>query len=492
MSQEFHEHWLSAYLDDELSSEERALVERQLAEDPQTRQLLEDLRRVRGLVATLPNWQGKDFQFDMNRLASSELDDEDDLEPLGSKSDPRAAHRSNDTEKPNTEKPNIARPQPAKPASAGMSPAAWRGILSLAAGILLLVLCVPLFWQRFASRVAMNDAAPGAQARIQSDNIVDGGVGEAMGGMGGGMGMGGGIDMPSAESAYGTMAEATPTPAMPATPAAPAEFDAAQNFSRGSPPGAPAPRSSLPPNIASGGVGGFRGGLGQPSDPAAVSEKTELGMETANMERGRNAPQAKRVESNLEAALSEMGTSGLALNIATENQLMFAKSAAWSDAEVAAALPQLSSVVPGSRKLSEATTAGKQVQRDGSNEWLISNMPPAADVTSFFTQIQTTHALTPIPLGAAESNRITPRDKAMADQAPVDEPAKPMSANKEQTLNGNIVLFVTDSEAKQILSSVLGRSTGGYWRVKPAQSDKPEQPSADGNAKVILLLKQSP
>lgn len=484
MSHEFHEHWLSAYLDDELSSEERALVERQLAEDPQTRQLLEDLRRVRGLVATLPNWQGKDFQFDMNRLASSELDDEDDLEPLGSNSDLRAADKSNDTENP-----NVARPQPAKPASAGMSPAAWRGILSLAAGILLLVLCVPLFWQRFDPPLAFDDAPTGAQA-IQSDNKVGGGVGEAMGGMGGGMG--GGINMPGAENVYGTMAEATPAPAMPATPAAPAEFDAAQNFSRGSPPGAPAPRGSLPPNIASGGVGGFRGGLGQPSDPAPASEKTELGMETAKVERSSNAPQAKQVESNLEAALSERGASELALNIATDNQLMFAKSAAWSDAEVAAALPQLRSVVPGSPKLSEATTAGKQVQREGSNEWLISNLPPAADVTSFFTQIQTTHALTPIQLGAAESNRITPRDKAMADQLPVDEPAKPMSSNKEQTLNGNIVLFVTDSEAKQILSSALGRSTGGYWRVKPAQSDKPEQPSADGNAKVILLLKQSP
>lgn len=490
MSQEFHEHWLSAYLDDELSSEERSLVERQLAEDPQARQLLEDLRRVRGLVATLPNWQGKDIQFDMNLLASSELDDEDDLEPLDSKSDPTAAHRSNDTEKL-----NFARPQPAKPASSGLSPAAWRGILSLVAGVLLLVLCVPLFWQRFASRVAMDDAAPGAQARVQSDNIVGGGVGEAMGGMGGGMGMGGGIDMPSAESAYGTMADATPAPAMPATPAAPAEFDAAQSSSRGSPPGAPVPRSSLPPPsmMAAGGArGALPGGLVQPSDPAAASEKTELGMETANMERGRNAPQAKRVEPGLEAALSERGASELALNTKTDNLLMFAKSAAWSDAEVAAALPELRSVVPGSPKLSEATAIGKQIQRDGSNEWLISNLPPAADLTSFFTQIQTTHALTPIPLDATESNRVTPRDKAMADQVPVDEPAKPMSSNKIQTLNGNIVLFVTDSQAKQILSSALGRSTGGYWSVKPAQSDKPEQPTADGNAKVILLLKQSP
>ncbi len=53
MSQEFQQHWLSAYLDNELSNDERALVERRLQEDAEMRQLLEDLKRVRSLVATL-------------------------------------------------------------------------------------------------------------------------------------------------------------------------------------------------------------------------------------------------------------------------------------------------------------------------------------------------------------------------------------------------------------------------------------------------------
>ena len=63
MQHEFEDHLLSAYLDDELSADERALVEQRLAVDPVARELLEDLKRLRGLVATLPAWQGADLQF---------------------------------------------------------------------------------------------------------------------------------------------------------------------------------------------------------------------------------------------------------------------------------------------------------------------------------------------------------------------------------------------------------------------------------------------
>ncbi|MGN6544305.1 MAG: anti-sigma factor family protein, partial [Aureliella sp.] len=58
MPHEFEEHLLSAYLDNELSADERALVEERLKTDPGARQLLDDLKRVRSLVFTLPRWQG--------------------------------------------------------------------------------------------------------------------------------------------------------------------------------------------------------------------------------------------------------------------------------------------------------------------------------------------------------------------------------------------------------------------------------------------------
>lgn len=58
MPHEFEEHLLSAYLDNELSADERALVEERLKTDPGAQQLLDDLKRVRSLVSTLPRWQG--------------------------------------------------------------------------------------------------------------------------------------------------------------------------------------------------------------------------------------------------------------------------------------------------------------------------------------------------------------------------------------------------------------------------------------------------
>ncbi len=55
----FPEEWLSAYVDDELTDEERAAVELGVAQDPRVAQLLDELWRVRGLVGQLPAWSGR-------------------------------------------------------------------------------------------------------------------------------------------------------------------------------------------------------------------------------------------------------------------------------------------------------------------------------------------------------------------------------------------------------------------------------------------------
>ena len=54
MPLEITDELLSAYLDDELSPDERALVESRLAADPQARQLVEELRTLSGEVRELP------------------------------------------------------------------------------------------------------------------------------------------------------------------------------------------------------------------------------------------------------------------------------------------------------------------------------------------------------------------------------------------------------------------------------------------------------
>jgi len=60
---EFQEEWLSAYLDDELTEEQRQVVEQRLAVDPAAHIMLDDVRRVRAMVAKLPSWAGAEFKF---------------------------------------------------------------------------------------------------------------------------------------------------------------------------------------------------------------------------------------------------------------------------------------------------------------------------------------------------------------------------------------------------------------------------------------------
>jgi hypothetical protein len=58
---EYTDEWLSAYLDDELSAEQRTIVEQRLVADTEAAELLKDLERVRGLVGSLPVWMGNNL-----------------------------------------------------------------------------------------------------------------------------------------------------------------------------------------------------------------------------------------------------------------------------------------------------------------------------------------------------------------------------------------------------------------------------------------------
>jgi len=75
---EFQEEWLSAYLDDELTNEQRQVVEQRLAIDPAAHATLEDLQRVRAMVAKLPSWSGPDLKFAIPAELPGNFDEADD------------------------------------------------------------------------------------------------------------------------------------------------------------------------------------------------------------------------------------------------------------------------------------------------------------------------------------------------------------------------------------------------------------------------------
>lgn len=82
---EFQEEWLSAYLDDELTEEQRLVVEQRLAIDPAAQMTLNDLRRVRTMVAKLPSWSGGELKFNIPaELPDAYLDESADNSADGS------------------------------------------------------------------------------------------------------------------------------------------------------------------------------------------------------------------------------------------------------------------------------------------------------------------------------------------------------------------------------------------------------------------------
>ncbi len=55
---EYSEEWLSAYVDDELTAAQRAIVEHRIAVDAGTQRLLSELQHMRTLIGQLPQWSG--------------------------------------------------------------------------------------------------------------------------------------------------------------------------------------------------------------------------------------------------------------------------------------------------------------------------------------------------------------------------------------------------------------------------------------------------
>lgn len=75
----YHEEWISAYLDDELTAEQRQVVEARLATDPAARALLEDLQKVRNLIGDLPAWKGPGINT-AAVITGADLDEQLDLQ----------------------------------------------------------------------------------------------------------------------------------------------------------------------------------------------------------------------------------------------------------------------------------------------------------------------------------------------------------------------------------------------------------------------------
>lgn len=134
---------LSAYLDGELSEEERARVEQMLAEQPEARQLLDELRALSGGFEALPRHRLEaDFASRVLRAAERELLTEDTLGDAPAAS-PRSAASSSNDGTDSSARDHAIRPAERRPFAIDWKrwrrPLAWAGA-AMAAGLLLMVM----------------------------------------------------------------------------------------------------------------------------------------------------------------------------------------------------------------------------------------------------------------------------------------------------------------------------------------------------------------
>jgi anti-sigma factor RsiW len=93
MTREFPDELLSALLDGELSDTERAKVERHLAENPTDRQLYQDLKSLRGELASLPQATvSSDFADRVVRAALAEAEKHNEARGMVSRAPPVERH----------------------------------------------------------------------------------------------------------------------------------------------------------------------------------------------------------------------------------------------------------------------------------------------------------------------------------------------------------------------------------------------------------------
>ncbi|MCC6510986.1 MAG: zf-HC2 domain-containing protein [Pirellulaceae bacterium] len=535
MSTEFRQHWLSAYLDDELSIDERALVEQQLEKDPATRHLLEDLQRVRGMVASLPRGPESEFKFDFGRLNSQpvEHDDKELVMVMDCAVESNAAARWGEGNWRVSEPPVSGSPvgeSKAAPVSdarvGGSGRIGRRAITALAACTLLAVVAYPFWVQQFAAmEVATSGPAPGASRGGGPASAMDMPHPE----MDGGLGMPGepALGAPATLSAQAgeanVMSKSADAPML-------AESVTAESFSssqaagpRAMAPGSMAPGSPEPMEFGQAAAGGLGGGassrglptpgaLPKPAAPAPAAPMPAAPMtDPSPVANAKQAVEAENANSLIERAAERPGVS----QFFSEPLLVYAHSSAWSEAEVQGALGQVAGFVApeAQQQLKPAQSVVQSAVQSAPS--LVAGLPETAPATTWFEQLQQVQPLTqlhglslmradtgqrPATATGATSAGSTAPDAASAKAASAAEeklpvpvpPVEGFDKNKVQASyrNGSLVLFVSEAEAMKILAAVqspkadqANATNDGppnvdglrYWRVTPAS---PEQAAA--------------
>lgn len=512
---DYTEEWLSAYIDDELSDAQRAIVEQRVASDSEAQRLLNELQHMRALIGQLPSWSGG--LIDHGRVTGGKPQSELSLHSESFEETLEQACRSHDENLQSNPESQTGRVHAA--GDVARRDVSWWRPVALAACLALLTGGGLWWWQSesvttlaTSARVAepqdklldtraRDDAPPlpqlqaapealgvetlGAEASAQMARRSADGMG---GGMDGGMdgGIGGGLIGGTGGGMMGGATEALGG-ARGATPAAPRKAESLSEGMGVAPPSAaglelPLPAEEPAPSLA-------QQPPGRGSADRGAGGGSEL-LRSSVEERGL----AKSSVADLELYLqSKTQPSRLAANAPTPAvQVQLAHSAGWSAAEVTQALQRLAPLL----NVPLAASSGQDAS--GQNDFgraadipiaLIAQRPTTGQSTPLMDVLsQQPVALQPVALSEAKAffGTVLPeqttasRDKAAAGRAADDSAATssaptaaaPFAAGRaaqpagepEATADMNppadarqaaptVALFVLREEAEQILQA---------------------------------------
>ncbi len=164
---EYQEEWLSAYLDDELTAEQRQIVESRLAADAAAQSILDDLKRVRKLVSELVPWSGQNLQVSIPPPGSAVGENWDASSPAleGVSNALHAADAPGETEN------DVFGSSPTALTASRRSALQrrWRGTWAVSAASILLLVGIgsTLWWRWDAQNLAFNAASSPTSRAVQ-------------------------------------------------------------------------------------------------------------------------------------------------------------------------------------------------------------------------------------------------------------------------------------------------------------------------------------
>ena len=503
---EFQEEWLSAYLDDELTAEQRQVVEQRLAIDPAAQAMLEDLRRVRTMIAKLPTWAGPNLEFTIPAELPGTFDEaEDALENTG---------EDDDTTTYFEEVPRLlARVE--EPRGAASAHASWNlqsrvsramlGWIATAASVLLVAGLAYVYWPSTGLQVAHVDSkqAPGTEGRDLSlgrsgtnslgDEVLLGAT--AMTSPTGGEAR----DLAENLSLAKQLSSALPTVAMSAESTRNSEMEIQPES---------ADKKDLKTKSAdamptSGNASGRFGGRSESAPEFAFNRKETAAARGAdlpapapmNASRGRAQPEAIRLNEQVANSPSHEDSRGLFK--ADASAVYFARSQSWMDDEAQTLLTYGGANQYSANQLAfgnNALQAGAD-QKPGvvptESVLMAAIKPEIANSADFFEKVITSNQLIAVDQQQllrqlSTADRSLTADSAVADKpaasdavaAPATSAASAFSFEQFSTqriqmavpyapLGNSFVLFVNRYEANRILNQLQekGQVTSQVWRI---------------------------